>query len=155
MAGALLIFALAHARFRQSPGQIAAGVAIGLLIGAGWFATGWLGADDFNPAPVASLTFIAPLADTLQYVMLSTGLPLSFGIALATGTLAGQLPHRAGHAPLPLGRLHVARPHAALRQRRGADGNGRRHGLRLLDRTGTDRRLHPGPAVVRRASPES
>jgi uncharacterized membrane protein YedE/YeeE len=89
VAGALLIFALAHARFRRSPGQLAAGIIIGLLIAGGWFATGYLGADDFNPAPVASLTFIAPLADTMQFVMLSTGLPLSFGIALATGALAG------------------------------------------------------------------
>ena len=155
VAGALLIFALAHARFRQSPGQIAAGVAVGLLIGAGWFATGYLGADDFNPAPVASLTFIAPLADTLQYVMLSTGLPLSFGIALATGALAGSFVTALVTRRFQLGRLHVAAPHAALRQRRGADGNGRRDGLRLLDRTGTDRPLHPGPAVVRRRSPES
>jgi uncharacterized membrane protein YedE/YeeE len=89
VAGALLIFALSHVRFRNSPGQVAAGLIIGLLIAGGWLATGWLGADDFNPAPVASLTFIAPLADTLQYVMLSTGLPLSFGIALASGALAG------------------------------------------------------------------
>ena len=45
----------------------------GLLVAAGWYATGYLGADDFNPAPVTSLTFIAPIADALQYVMLSTG----------------------------------------------------------------------------------
>ena len=91
VAGALALFAVAHARFRQSPGQIAAGIAVGLLVVAGWYATGSLGADDFNPAPVASLTFIAPLADTLQYAMFSTGLPLSFGIMLATGALAGSL----------------------------------------------------------------
>jgi hypothetical protein len=89
VSGTLLVFALTHARFRRSPGQLAAGIAIGLLISAGWFATGYLGADDFNPAPVASLTFVAPLADTLQYMMLSTGLTLSFGVALAGGTLAG------------------------------------------------------------------
>ena len=45
-------------------GQIAAGIAVGLLIAGGWFATGYLGADDFNPAPVTSLTFVAPIADT-------------------------------------------------------------------------------------------
>jgi hypothetical protein len=64
-------------------------VAIGLLIAAGWFATGYLGADDFSPAPVASLTYVAPAADTVQYVMLSTALSLSFGIALVAGTIAG------------------------------------------------------------------
>src|SRR5712671_7133782 len=81
ISGALIIFAFAHAPFLRSWGQIAAGFAVGILVAGGWFATGYLGADDFNPAPVTSLTFIAPIADTLQYVMLSTGLTLNFGIA--------------------------------------------------------------------------
>ena len=76
--GALILFAFAHAPFRRSPGQIAAGIIVGLLVAAGWFATGYLGADDFNPVPVTSLTFIAPIADALQYVMLSTGLDAQF-----------------------------------------------------------------------------
>jgi uncharacterized membrane protein YedE/YeeE len=91
MAGALIIFAFAHAPFQRSWGQIAAGIAVGLLIAAGWFATGYLGADDFNPAPVTSLTFIAPIADALQYVMLSTGSTLNFGIATVGGVFAGSL----------------------------------------------------------------
>lgn len=87
--GLLLAFALAHAPFRRSFGQMAAGVAMGLLIPAGWFATGYLGADPFNPAPVASLTFVAPSADSLQYVMFSTGTSLSFGVALVAGVVLG------------------------------------------------------------------
>src|SRR6202166_1606896 len=74
IAGALIIFAFAHAPFKRAWGQIAAGIAVGLLVTGGWFATGYLGADDFNPAPVTSLTFIAPIADAVQYAMLSTGL---------------------------------------------------------------------------------
>src|SRR5262245_33396727 len=77
LAAALIIFAFAHAPFRQSPGQIAAGIVMGLLVAGGWCATSYLGADDFNPAPVTSLTFIAPIADALQYVMLSTGSTLN------------------------------------------------------------------------------
>src|SRR5206468_3879958 len=50
IAGALIIFAFAHAPFQRSPGQIAAGVVVGLLVAAGWFTTGYLGGDDFNPA---------------------------------------------------------------------------------------------------------
>jgi len=88
---ALLIFAFAHAPFRRAWGQIAAGVAVGLLVTAGWFATGYLGADDFNPAAVTSLTFISPIADTVQYAMLSTGLTLNFGIAMVGGVFAGSL----------------------------------------------------------------
>lgn len=88
---ALFVFAFAHAPFRKSAGQIAAGLSIGVLVVAGWSATGYFGADDFNPVPVTSLTFVAPVADTVQYVMFSTGLSLSFGITLAVGVFAGSL----------------------------------------------------------------
>ena len=91
LAAALIIFAFAYAPFRQSPGQIAAGVIMGLLVAGGWYATGYLGADDFNPAPVTSLTFIAPIADALQYVMLSTGSTLNFGIVTVFAVFAGSL----------------------------------------------------------------
>ena len=87
----LIIFAFAHPAFRRSPGQVAAGLVVGLLVAAGWFATGYLGADDFNPAPVTSLTYIAPIADGLQYVMLSTGSTLNFGIVTVFGVFAGSL----------------------------------------------------------------
>jgi uncharacterized protein len=85
----LLIFALMHAPFRRSYGQVAAGIAVGFLIVAGWFATGYLGADPFNPVPVGSLTFVAPSADSLQYVMFSTGTDLSFGVTVVAGVLVG------------------------------------------------------------------
>ena len=88
---ALIPFAFAHAGFRRSPGQIAAGVIVGLLVAGGWYVTGYLGADDFNPVPVTSLTFIAPIADALQYAMLSTGLTLNFGIATVAGVFVGSL----------------------------------------------------------------
>jgi uncharacterized membrane protein YedE/YeeE len=102
IAGALIIFAFAHAPFQRSWGQIAAGIVVGLLIAAGWFATGYLGADDFNPTPVTSLTFIAPIADALQYVMLSTGSTLNFGIATVGGVFAGSLV-----TALATGRFHL------------------------------------------------
>ncbi|MCC8979361.1 YeeE/YedE family protein [Bradyrhizobium acaciae] len=91
LAAVLIMFAFAHAPFRKSPGQIAAGLIVGLLVAGGWYATGYLGADDFNPVPVTSLTFIAPIADALQYVMLSTGSTLNFGIVTVFGVFAGSL----------------------------------------------------------------
>jgi hypothetical protein len=87
--GALIVFAFSHAPFRRAYGQAAAGIAIGLIVVAGWFITGNLGNDDFNPVTVTSISFIAPIADTVQYIMLSTGSTLSFGIALVAGVLAG------------------------------------------------------------------
>jgi hypothetical protein len=102
ISGALIIFAFAHGPFLRSKGQIAAGVAVGLLVTAGWFATGYLGADDFNPTPVTSLTFIAPIADAVQYAMLSTGLTLNFGITMVAGVFAGSLA-----TALATGRFHL------------------------------------------------
>src|SRR5437868_3542999 len=91
LAAALIIFAFADAPFRKSRDQIAAGIIVGLLVAAGWYGTGYLGADDFNPTPVTSLTFIAPIADALQYVMLSTGSTLNFGIVTVFAVFAGSL----------------------------------------------------------------
>jgi uncharacterized protein len=91
ISAALIIFAFANLPFRRSPGQIIAGLVVGVLVAAGWFASGYLGADDFNPTPVVSLTFIAPIGDSLQYVMLSTGSTLNFGIATVGGVFAGSL----------------------------------------------------------------
>jgi uncharacterized membrane protein YedE/YeeE len=118
ISAAFVIFAFAHVPFRQSFGQIAAGIVVGLLIAAGWYATGYLGADDFNPTPVTSLTFIAPIADALQYVMLSTGSTLNFGIATVGGVFAGSLV-----TALATGRFHwegYSSPRHMLRSAGGA-----------------------------------
>ncbi len=114
----LILFAFAHAPFRKSPGQIGAGAIMGLLVAAGWFATGYLGADDFNPVPVTSLTFVAPIADALQYVMLSTGSTLNFGIVTVFGVFAGSLV-----TALATGRFHwegYSSPRHMLRSAGGA-----------------------------------
>jgi uncharacterized membrane protein YedE/YeeE len=118
IAAALILFAFAHPAFRRSPGQIAAGVIVGLLVAAGWFVTGYLGADDFNPVPVTSLTFVAPIADALQYAMLSTGLTLNFAIATVAGVVTGSLV-----TALATGRFHLegySSPRHMLRSGTGA-----------------------------------
>lgn len=102
LSAALIIFAFSYPPFRRSWGQIAAGLVVGVLVAAGWYATGYLGADDFNPTPVTSLTFIAPIADGLQYVMLSTGSTLNFGIVTVFGVFAGSLV-----TALATGRFHL------------------------------------------------
>jgi uncharacterized membrane protein YedE/YeeE len=51
---------------------------------------------------VTSLTFIAPIADALQYVMLSTGSTLNFGIVTVFGVFAGSLV-----TALVTGRFHL------------------------------------------------
>ncbi len=91
LAAVLAGLAFRSEAFRKSPRDIAAGLIVGLLIAAGWLATGYFGADEFEPTPLASLTFIAPIGETIQFAMLSTGMKLSFGITIIVGVFLGAL----------------------------------------------------------------
>lgn len=117
VSGALLVFAFSDRQFRRSYGQIATGIAVGLLVTAGWFTTGWIGADEFSPIPVGSLTFISPIADSLQYTMLSTGMTLSFGIAVVGGVLLGSL-----STAVLTGRFQLEGYHSASHMARSMSG---------------------------------
>ncbi|MDN3988338.1 YeeE/YedE family protein [Zwartia vadi] len=66
-----------------------AGFVMGLLIVAGWFSTGWLAFDEFEPVNLVSLTFVAPIGETIQYAMIATGMKLSFGVSAVLGVLLG------------------------------------------------------------------
>ncbi len=85
----LLAWCVKDADFRSSPRNIIAGIVIGLCIVAGWVVTGILGADEFSPVPPASLTFVAPSAEALQYLMTWTGASINFGIAVVGGVILG------------------------------------------------------------------
>lgn len=84
-------WAFSSAHFRASPRDWISGLIVGSLVPAGWYATGVLGFDDFEPVRLASLTFVAPIGASLQYVMLSTGTRLSFGVAVVGGIILGAL----------------------------------------------------------------
>ncbi|MCK6454349.1 MAG: YeeE/YedE family protein [Alphaproteobacteria bacterium] len=85
----LAAICFAGAGFRSSARNIVAGLSIGLLVAAGWYLTGALAQDEFNPTPPASLTFVAPMGDSLQYLMIFTGMRANFGIALVGGVVLG------------------------------------------------------------------
>jgi uncharacterized membrane protein YedE/YeeE len=86
---ALLIYCFSSASFRKSPNHIFAGVVVGLAVAAAWWATGTLGFDDFEPAPLFSLNFVSPTGNTLQYLMTFTGASISFSIATVFGMVLG------------------------------------------------------------------
>lgn len=97
---ALLTFCFARRGFRGR--HIFGGIAIGLLVPAGWFATGVLAKDEFEPVPLASLTFVAPVGDALQYLMTFTGASLNFGIAVVGGVIVGSFAAAAASRSLRL-----------------------------------------------------
>jgi uncharacterized membrane protein YedE/YeeE len=89
MGGGLLVYALASRSYRHSFDNLLAGIVIGLIIPAGWYVTAVIGYDDFDPVRIESYTFIAPAAESLQYLMTYTGSTISFGIAAVFGVILG------------------------------------------------------------------
>jgi hypothetical protein len=88
-AAAIAVWCFKDRGFRRSVRDIVAGLALGALVTAGWWVTGWLAADEFEPVPPVSLTLIGPAGDTLQYLMTFTGAKISFGVAVVFGILLG------------------------------------------------------------------
>jgi uncharacterized membrane protein YedE/YeeE len=85
----LLVFVFWKGSIFQHKKDLASGLFVGLLITAGWWVTGWLGLDEFEPAPSASFTFIAPVGETIQYSMIATGMRLGFGVTVMVGVVLG------------------------------------------------------------------
>ena len=89
VAGGLLVFCFRSAAFRASPTNMTAGLILGVLAVAGWYTTGVIGLDDFEPTQLASLTFVSPVGEGLVYLMTFTGSTINFGIAVVGGVIAG------------------------------------------------------------------
>jgi uncharacterized protein len=85
----LLWYCFRDAEFRASPANIIGGLIVGALIPVGWLITGVVGADDFEPVPLASFTFVAPVGESLVYLMTFTGATINFGIAVVGGVIVG------------------------------------------------------------------
>jgi len=86
---ALMVFCFKDSKFRTSTKDVFAGLTIGTLIPLGWLITSTLGADDFDPEPLTSFSFVAPVARSLVYLMTYPAAPISFGIAAIGGVLFG------------------------------------------------------------------
>jgi hypothetical protein len=93
--GAAIIIAIfaaaiyARANLPKSMRVFATGIAVGLIVVLGWWATGIAGFDLFETRRVESFSFVAPLGDTLLYFMLASGLRPDFPVGAVLGVIAG------------------------------------------------------------------
>ena len=85
----LLVYCFMDRHFRTSFDNILAGFVVGGAIVAGWYITGVLGKDEFEPVPAQSMTFILPAGDMVNYLMTYTGAAINFGVATVLGLIAG------------------------------------------------------------------
>ena len=96
LGGGLVVFALLGKELRHSFDNILAGLIIGLIIPAGWYVTGVIGFDDFEPLRLESFTFITPTGQGLMYLMTFTGSTINFGIAAVSGVILGSFLYAVG-----------------------------------------------------------
>jgi uncharacterized membrane protein YedE/YeeE len=102
MAAVLLVFVLKDREFRANRDYVAGGVVVGLIVVAGWYVTAHLGYQEnpdtlemtffgTNTRAAESVSFVAPLAYSLELLMLWTdkSLTITFGIMAALGVIAG------------------------------------------------------------------
>ena len=89
LAGMLVAWCFYDASFRRNQKMVWGGVAVGALVVIGWYVTGHLGADDFDPQPVESLSFVAAAGQTVMYLMTFTGTAITFPVGLIFGVLLG------------------------------------------------------------------
>ena len=88
--GAVFIaLSLTSRAFIRRPGTLFWSAAVGLAIVSGWAGTAWIAANGFEPVPVESHTFSAPLGDTIIYAMTASGNSLNFGVGSVAGVLLG------------------------------------------------------------------
>jgi uncharacterized membrane protein YedE/YeeE len=105
IAAALIAFVYAGRQFRSSFDYTLGGVVTGLVVVGAWYVSGHVGhvAEDpntlqeafvaTNTGRIEAFSFVAPLAFTLEYLMLWTDKSrvITFGIASAAGVIAGSL----------------------------------------------------------------
>lgn len=85
--------ALWRPALRQRPLQWLGAILVGLLVAAGWWVSAHVGVDPFaaEERPLASFSFIAPVAESWLYLQLAVGRELAAGVAMVGGVLAGAL----------------------------------------------------------------
>lgn len=107
---ALFVITFANREFLSRPRLIFGGIVIGLLVVAGWYATGHIGFIEEDPNTlearflatnsrgIESLTFVGPLAFWLDLFMFwsDTSRAFTFGIATVSGVMLGALIHALG-----------------------------------------------------------
>ena len=101
LAAAILVWCFKDPLFRARPAAAFGGVVVGLVVVSGWWVTGVVGADPFDPQPLGSYTYIRPVGDGLVYLMTFSGSTITFGIGTVVGTLVG-----AALASLSTGEAH-------------------------------------------------
>ena len=87
----LLLAGFLIVKTRANPGTLVLAGMIGLLIPLGWVGTGLILMDEFDPITFESISFTAPLADTMFWTAAASAVGGNFGTGLIGGVVLGAL----------------------------------------------------------------
>lgn len=88
--GALIcIAALSSGALRKDPNAIFWSVVVAVAIVSGWMGSYWVATNSFEPFPVVSHSFSAPVGETLLYVMTGSARAPSFAVGSVAGVALG------------------------------------------------------------------
>jgi len=86
----LIVFvALSIKELRGDWNNLMGGLVAGVAVVGAWYITGVIGNDDFDPVPMEGLSFVAPIGNSVSYLMTYTGATISFAVAAVFGVIAG------------------------------------------------------------------
>ncbi len=85
----LIGLALSIKELRSDFNNLLAGIVVGAVIIGAWIITGIIGYDDFDPVPLEGLSFVAPIGNSISYLMTYTGATITFAIAVVFGVIVG------------------------------------------------------------------
>lgn len=75
--------------FLHNKTSLTTGVIVGTVITAGWWITGYLGDQSFEPIQFESASFIAPISDTIMQFGIVTGSGPDYGVGMVVGVVLG------------------------------------------------------------------
>ncbi|PYG27062.1 YeeE/YedE family protein [Pelagimonas varians] len=71
------------------PHQVIWGIVVGMAIVSGWAGTAWVAGSGFEPLPVVSHSFAAPMGESILWFMTGSVRPLSFAVGSVAGIWIG------------------------------------------------------------------
>jgi uncharacterized membrane protein YedE/YeeE len=85
----IIAWALSAPDMRQSSKHVVWGIVVGMAIVSGWLGTYWVASTGFEPEPIETHSFVAPIGDTIYYFMTASGNTLSFSVGSVLGVMIG------------------------------------------------------------------
>lgn len=82
-------WAFSGEKFRKSRANIVWSIVVGLAVVFGFWATNYISLNGFDEITVESVSYSAPMGETLIYLMTWSGSTMNFGIGSVTGVIVG------------------------------------------------------------------